>query len=287
MLIGSIMLAAAALVVVAAVGCWLAGVQLMGLVKIGLSICAMLLTVVGAVVVAGDALHSAGYFNTGHVDTNKTIQVTLPPRPVPPTEKERLTWLHHNAVGTFVAGPGFGMARMPVDISDLLGPPKSPSDDDVASKDGHVGRPLFIPDQEAGAKPMSVHHPVQTTIGQWRMDGVWTDDRSERWKLRKLYLVGLVKNPEPVVYLTGEVANGKEPMDVRTRELDEFEKDALEALRGGEKIKIEKRDKEVRMVGPIYAGKACVKCHDHKGHLLGAFTYYLELVPAENQNQNK
>jgi hypothetical protein len=281
MLIGSILLGVAALVVVGAAVCWLAGVQLMALVKVILGVTAVVLTLAGAVVVSGDLLMSAGYLNSGRVDPNKPILVTQPPGPLAVSETERLSWLHHNAVGTFVAGPGFGMARMPVYIDDLLARPKSLSDSDVASKDVQIGRPLFISEPEAGAKPMNVHHAVQKNIGQWGMDGIWAEDKAERWKVRKLYLVGLVKNPDPVVYLTDEVPNMKEPKDVPTRELDAFEKLALEALRGGDNLKVEKRGKEIRMMGPIYAGNSCVKCHDHKGQLLGAFTYYLELVPVE------
>jgi hypothetical protein len=280
MLIGSILLAVAALVVVTAAVCWLAGVQLMALVKVLLGVTAVVLTLAGAVVVTGDLLMSAGYLKSGRVDPEKPIQVPPLSNPLPVTETQRLSWLHHNAVGTFVAGPGFGMARMPVNIDDLLGPPKSLSDRDVASRD--FGPPLYMPDPEPGQKPKNVHHPVQKTVGRWGMEGVAADDQTEHWKLRKLYLVGLVTNSEPTVYLTDAVPNMKEPKDVPTRGLDDFEKAALEALRGGENLKVEKRGNEIRMMGSIYAGKSCVKCHDQKGQLLGAFTYYLELVPVEN-----
>jgi hypothetical protein len=68
--------------------------------------------------------------------------------------------------------------------------------------------------------------------------------------------------------------------DGPTRELDTFEKSALEALRGGEAISAEKRGRELWALGPIYAGRRCVACHD-KGQMLGAFSYRLERGPAE------
>jgi hypothetical protein len=101
---------------------------------------------------------------------------------------------------------------------------------------------------------------------------------NEGWKLRKVQLVGLSQNPQPVVYNTNQVPGMKSVKDSPTRELDQFEASALESLRSGEKLKIEKHGKQMRMMGPIFAGKRCATCHEQTGQMLGAFTYTLELV---------
>ena len=89
-------------------------------------------------------------------------------------------------------------------------------------------------------------------------------------------LIGLVKHAEPVVYLTGKA---KDPKEVKTREPDDFEASALDALRNGEDLKAEKEGTKMRAVGPIYAGKRCTACHE-RGLFLGAFSYRLELAAA-------
>ncbi len=237
-------------------------------------------------------LQSAGYFDNGRGDPNKLTEVTPPkptpagaPEPLTDAEKQGLTGLHHNAVGTFVAGPGFGFSRMPVFIDDLLAKPKSLSESDVANKRlPFAPVPVILAESpKPGEQPKNVHHPVQNTVARGLGWGnvLLTEDKKQQWKMRKINLVGLVKHPEPVVYLTDKVPNMKDVKDVPTRELDAFEKAALESLRGGESVKAEKHGKEMRMVGPIYAGNSCVKCHDQKGEMLGAFTYHLELVPVE------
>jgi hypothetical protein len=69
--------------------------------------------------------------------------------------------------------------------------------------------------------------------------------------------------------------------DIPTRELDAFEKQALEALQSGDNLKIHRRGAEMRVMGPIYAGKQCQACHDKPGEMLGAFTYVLERQPVK------
>ena len=99
---------------------------------------------------------------------------------------------------------------------------------------------------------------------------------TEQWSLRKVQLVGLTKNPKPVVYDADKVPGMKGVKEIPTRELDAFEKKALEALQSGDNLKVERRGAEIRAMGPIYAGKQCLACHDKPGEMLGAFTYVLE-----------
>ena len=92
-------------------------------------------------------------------------------------------------------------------------------------------------------------------------------------RLRQVQLVGLIENPDPVVYLTEHIPGMKEAKKVPTRELDAFEKRALNSLRAPDFLKVERHGKELRMLGPIYAGERCSTCHEQQGQLLGAFTY--------------
>lgn len=61
---------------------------------------------------------------------------------------------------------------------------------------------------------------------------------------------------------------------VPVRDLKEFEKTALDQLRGGAHLVGEGNE---NVVGPIYAQASCMACHDgDEGALLGAFSYKLE-----------
>jgi len=95
-----------------------------------------------------------------------------------------------------------------------------------------------------------------------------------------LQLVGLVKNPNPVVYESNKMPGMKDIKDLPTRDLNVFELQALDSIRTGEEFVAHKNGKNIRMMAPIYAGNRCTACHDQKGQLLGAFTYTLERVPA-------
>jgi hypothetical protein len=231
-----------------------AGVRLVALVKVALGAATLLTAVVALAAPAP----------------------TPPPDPLTDAEKLGLQRLHRNAVEIFVDRPGFGVRRMPLPIEDVVTAPKSSSGKDAPGKGGEpqVGGPV-------AEKPKEPHFAVQDTVDKWGLGRVPTDDKKEQWKVSKIQLVGLVTHKNPVAYQADKVPDMKEAKDVPTRELDAFEKAALEALRGGENLKAERRGKEVRVLGPIYAGARCVKCHEQKGQLLGAFSYTLERVPVE------
>lgn len=277
MIYGCVLLAVAALVVVAAVVCWLAGVQLVALVKIALTVCAVLLTVAGVIVVSGDLLLSAGYFNSSRVEPTKPILVT----DFVVTEQQQLGWMHEHTVGVFIEGQGFGKGRMMSNFTDIISAPRTRS----GNNDDEQGP--FAPYVRVAGKG-KVHNGVQSTDtnGSLWNGNLRTNDGSEMWTVRTVYLLGLVKQPRAVVYLTDQVPKMKDGEGIPTRELDTFEKTALEKLKGGENLVVEKNDKTIRVLGPIYAGKSCVKCHEQKGQLLGAFTYQLERVPVANQGKN-
>jgi hypothetical protein len=192
------------------------------------------------------------------------------------TDKEKLALgrVHRNAVEIFVDRPGFGVRRLALDLKDLLARPNSLADQDPPTR-GDAERPA----PKAANKPS--HYAVRDLLLQ-RGGRIPTDDGKETWRVREVYLVGLVANAEPVVYLVdgNPKKNDEKPKDrkdIPTRGLDAFEKAAVAAVRGGEPLKAEKNGKDIRLLAPIFAGKRCTACHD-QGALLGGFTYELERV---------
>jgi len=291
MLVGSILLAVAVLVAVAGVACWLAGVQLAALAKVLLTVLAVGFSAAGAVLVTGEVLTSAGYFDSGRGEPNAQTEVTPPPEPLSEYERFCLEVLHHAAVDTFVGSPGQGVGRMVltspddlIGLGDVVARPKSRSEDAplVArsrrfAPSGHLG--VFA------ATPFGFRS-VESLRGLQDL-AIVTDGGKKQWKVRRSELVGLVKHPEPVVYVTDKLPTMEKGEEVPTRELDTFEVAALKILRAGEGLHVEKRGDQLRMLGPIFAGESCVRCHDEKGQLLGAFTYRLERVPVELAEEPK
>jgi hypothetical protein len=87
-------------------------------------------------------------------------------------------------------------------------------------------------------------------------------------------LIGLLRHPEPVAYVSAYLPQMDELRDAPTRPLDEFETASLKAIRDGEDLIYAERNSHVRMVGSIRNLKPCITCHDgERGDLLGAFSY--------------
>jgi hypothetical protein len=208
-----------------------------------------------------------------------------------PTDEEAkaLAWMHRNTVEIFIDRPGFGIRRMVLPLEDVVKSPKTPSKKDAEGKDPPARDSISPPEAEKSVKKQ--HYEVQDVLGDGagnplgRPTRILTDDKKEEWKVRKVQLVGLVKHKDPVVYVTEKMKEMKETKEVPTRALDAFEKRGLEVIRGGDNLKAEKRDKEMRVMGPLYAGQRCVTCHATKGELLGAFSYVLERVPLEAEKE--
>lgn len=66
-----------------------------------------------------------------------------------------------------------------------------------------------------------------------------------------------------------------------TRELDDFEREALQRLMAGEDLVVERRYGDVRMLGAVRAEPLCLSCHQETqaGRLMAAFTYRFEEMP--------
>ena len=94
--------------------------------------------------------------------------------------------------------------------------------------------------------------------------------------LERLELVGLVRNPEPAVYVSESLPRMTELDAVTTRPADGFEAAGLKKLAAGEDMVANAVGSKVRLLGAIRNMTACVECHGgQRGDLLGAFSYRL------------
>jgi hypothetical protein len=292
MILGSILLALAFAVVVALVGRLASGRP--GKVEQGAFV-----TVAIGLLLAGGGLFAANLLaapekpapttpaderNPANQTTNTgtaTIDVqTLATLPLEEKERQQLQWLHHSTVEVFIDRPGFGMRRLMLPLEDIVNAPKKSTS--TGGKEV-VGRSSFpsIWMEDRAKKGEDVHFAVADAANGGKVNNFMSLDRNGAWKLKKVQLVGLAKNPEPVVYETNKVPGMKDVKDIPTRKPDAFEATALKAIRDGEGLVIDRHGDSARMMGPIFAGNGCVKCHEHKGDLLGAFSYTLERAPAK------
>lgn len=101
---------------------------------------------------------------------------------------------------------------------------------------------------------------------------------SPEWTVTRMELVSLLRFDEPRVYVLDHLPRMDQlsSNNAPTRDLDDFEKPALERLRTDEDVVIEERDGATRMLGSLRAANQCLDCHSvQRGELLGAFTYVL------------
>ncbi len=96
------------------------------------------------------------------------------------------------------------------------------------------------------------------------------------YELERLELVGLVRHPEPAVYVSEFLPRMTELDAVTTRPADGFEAVGLKRLAAGEDLVANAVGSKVRLLGAIRNMAACVECHGgQRGDLLGAFSYRL------------
>ena len=216
------------------------------------------------------------------------------------TFASQLERIHNDAHKQFARTPNFGMLRMGPVTQDQMG----------LEYGFTVGRPYKLPQRlgvEANnASPHELHKSTRTIfLDQGRL-GYFKDidnvagfvghgfnqlpyddqrsrdgDRTGRWRIHRLDLIGLVTHDHPVAYVSENLPNMEELGGAPTRELDEFETQALEQLRQEKDIVFEEQaggdSSRLVMVGALRAGKSCATCHSVPyGTLLGAFSYELQ-----------
>lgn len=99
----------------------------------------------------------------------------------------------------------------------------------------------------------------------------------ERWALRRLELVSVLKHEVPVAYVSTHLPRMDDLRKADTRPLNAFEESALRKLAIGENLVAEATANTIRMMGAVRASKTCLKCHDaQRGDLLGSFSYELQ-----------
>ena len=212
----------------------------------------------------------------------------------------RTTWLqilHERSVNTFVNNPGFGVVRMAgprriteeslKDRSERGETPSQPGSPAVwGNGEAFESPPTADREQLVGLHAGGMLDFVnpqgwgyvkdRTRVAGFLSHRFSKVPEAKTWRVQRIELVGLLKHPEPVVYLSDRLPAMAELRDALTRPLDEFESAGLEAVRKGEDGFAARRGEVVRFVGGIRSAKQCVECHGGaRGDLLGAFAYTL------------
>jgi hypothetical protein len=214
--------------------------------------------------------------------------IDIPAEEITKTEKDGLLRIHRNAVEVFIGRPGLGLERMPLPLDSVLNPKSLAEtgseakgfDDKLTKRDiKHMALEKFSAPAMRGRFP--------------------TADKKEQWVVREVLLIGLIKNPELVVYLEGQVPSEKEipketgreatpqKKELKTRKPDKFESESIKVIQGGGGLQAERKGQTMRAVSAIYAGQLCLKCHEQEGQMLGAFTYHLERIALKPEGVGK
>lgn len=94
--------------------------------------------------------------------------------------------------------------------------------------------------------------------------------------VNRIELIGVLMHQQPVVYLSDHLPRMEDLKQAKTRELDDFERKALEQFRSGRDLVFQEHASGIRMVGAIRSVNQCTTCHgSQRGQLLGAFSYQI------------
>jgi hypothetical protein len=103
----------------------------------------------------------------------------------------------------------------------------------------------------------------------------------KEWDIQRVELVSLLLHEKPMVYDSDYLPSMKDVAKLKTRELDDFEKDGLAAIRKGEELYVRGNDSALRVFGAMRSLQLCANCHGGQpGDVLGAFSYTLVRPPA-------
>jgi hypothetical protein len=188
--------------------------------------------------------------------------------------------LHSEAYDRFIHQKGLGMSRMVPTLSVVKREWKKPdwTSEELAKGQGDI----------KGVKDLSLIHLsnvnffIDPKAGFDRNDAILHNGANKKeflWEIKSLDLVGLVVHETPTVYVSEKLPNMKDLAKRPTRDMDVFEMEGLEELMAGKDLYVRGKNDTIRVLGPVRASKACLKCHsDAKdGDMLGAFSYTLRL----------
>jgi hypothetical protein len=144
--------------------------------------------------------------------------------------------------------------------------------------EGAGDRRLVILRHRPDGFPPSLHLPAVVTTDA---TGGTLAEVESPWRMERVELVSLLNHETPGVYpAEGAMRPGRKAPKIR--DLDDFERTALTALRNGEQVRWADTPGQIRMLGAIRMRHDCKSCHDKpEGTLLGAFTYVLK--PGESK----
>ena len=210
--------------------------------------------------------------------------------------KWHLEELHHESVKSFARTPGFGPARMftplwfksemrrntevpePIPQPGILRDEIDPSGDavpDAKLRDFfgfHAGSIASFVNFK-GFGYLKSRREV-AGFASHAFEGEPKPDKP--YALERLELVGLVRHPEPAVYVSEFLPRMTELDAVTTRPADDFEAAGLKRLAAGDDLVANTVGSKVRLLGAVRNMTACVECHGgRRGDLLGAFSYRL------------
>jgi hypothetical protein len=221
-----------------------------------------------------------------------------------------LQLLHDEVVEDFIDSPGFGVARRirprkenidlpeaePISFTPPVYDPETGGTDvdpilksDPLASSGialpreenlwalHPGSVLALVNPKGFGYVKDREHVRGFQAHQFHSMPSFPESSQARWLIQKIELVSLLTHEEPVVYLSDHLPRMDELRAAPTRKLTDFEKLALETLKGGGDLKVQSSANRIQVLGSIRAVTQCMKCHDvERGELLGAFSYYLK-----------
>lgn len=222
----------------------------------------------------------------------------------------QLEGLHDERVESFIKSPGFGVARMlypnPASLLSESKPPTisfneqswddprwrsywTPSSEDfhathMANASDFLDQERFGVATESGKRIGFVSHaPFHPPI---------ENGFSKEWLLKSLQLVSLRRFDVPRAYVLDHLPRMDHlaDNDAPTRDLDEFEAEALERLQNGEPFVVSKSEdgKQLVALGPLLAIDSCLECHSaRRGQLLGAFSYEFQRRDIKKQETSE
>ncbi|MEN1678910.1 MAG: hypothetical protein AAGJ46_04915 [Planctomycetota bacterium] len=223
-------------------------------------------------------------------------------RPYYNTRVRSLRALHQWSTGRFVSAAGFGVSRMSSGFYEYALVPneatsslptlaldmRSTLDESMRHNHRDVYERYFDTDRLGWVEDAShvagfASHALRSPTRLYH-----PNPSSRYWQVTRLELIGVLRDPEPVVYLLPGAPIMDQIANAETRPLDDFEAASLEKLQAQSDLEYEiPAEGGLRMVGAIRAAGDCLKCHQAKrGQLLGAFSYDLReiLPPATGQS---
>lgn len=192
--------------------------------------------------------------------------------------------LHNEAYERFIRSKGFGMSRMVPMLTVVKREWKKPdwTSEELAKVQTEIKGTKDIP----LIHKLNVNFFLQSNSTDEKLpklpgisNSPANPKKEQMWEIKSIDLIGLVMHESPTVYISEKLPNMKDLANRPTREMDVFEMEGLEELMSGKEMYIREKNDTIRVLGPVRASNACLKCHtDAKdGAMLGAFSYTLRL----------